>query len=167
MAGALTDEYTYDVALEDGGPVRPDLAALGGADFRDSTGSPPQKGRDPYAGLYSEHSRNLAGLNKFVPTARIWMEWVVADSEWTIIGVDAMGTLVDEDSFEVTPMSTGVLSISWAAGTLPPMQRKPLVTVTDDYGRGYGIVTGANEINVRLHDEDKVAADLNFVVDII
>lgn len=161
MSGAPTDEYTYDMAS----PVRPDLAALGGEDFRDSTSSPPQKGRDPYAGLYSEHARNLAGLNRITPTVRIWLEWV--GDEWTIIGVDAMGTLVDEDSFTLTPMSTGVVAISWAAGTLPPMQRKPLVHVTDDYGRGYGIVTGANEINVRLHDEDKVAADLNFAVDII
>lgn len=160
MSGAPDDEYTYDAEA----PHRPDLAELGGEDFRDSTLSPPNKGRDPYAGLYSEHARNLAGLNRLTETVRIWLEWTGA--AWTIIGVDAMGTNVDEDSFEVTPDATGVITIEWDSGVLPPMQRKPLVTVTDDFGHGYGTVTGANSINIRLHDEDKAAADMNFVVEI-
>lgn len=162
MAGAEDDEYTYDADT----PYVPDLAALGGEDFQDDTENAPTKGIEPYAGFFSEHTRNLTGVNRVLPFCRLWIEWTGA--AWTITGVDAMGSdaKVDDTKFTVTPDATGIVTIEWVAGTLPAMSRKPLVTTTDAFGLGWASIQGANEINVRLHDEDKALTDLSFVVDL-
>lgn len=162
MAGAEDDEYTYDADT----PFVPDLADLGGEDFADDTENPPTKGIEPYAGLFSEHSRNLAGVNRIICFCRIWLEWTGA--AWTITGLDAMGSeaKVDDTMFTVTPDATGVVTISWTAGTLPAMARRPLVMLTGAYGSVYGTVVTTNSIVVRIHDDTDTAANLDFCVDI-
>lgn len=160
--GAIENVYTYDTPLEDGGPYVPDLAALGGEDFEDDAQTPPAKGTDPYAGLYSEHSRNLTGLNRMIAFAALWLEH--DGSSWNVIYVDAMGTLVEAESFTVTPVSTGVVDIEWEAGLLPAMSRKPVVMCTDGFGRGYGTVLSALSVEVRLHDEGGSNSNESFVV---
>lgn len=164
--GAEADEYTYDLALVDGGPRKPDLADLGGEGFADSTLAPPQKGIDPYAGLFSEHSRNLAGLNRLTPTARVWIEW--SGSAWIIVGAEGMGSAIDDTSFTLTPVSTGIVLIEWDAGTLPPMERKPLARLTDDPGVAFAIVMDPNSVRVRTYNlsAGPVAESLHFVLEI-
>lgn len=162
MAGAADNEYTYDADT----PFVPDVDDLGGEDFEDDTENAPQIGIEPHAGLFSEHTRNLAGLNRIGAFCRLWLEWTGA--AWTIIGVDAMGSdaKVDDTKFTVTPDATGVVTISWTAGTLPAMSRKPLVKLTDDFGFAYGTVVTTNSIVVRIHDDTDTAANLDFCVDI-
>lgn len=167
--GAEEDEYTYDLALVDGGPRRPDLADLGGEDFADNASSAPQKGIDPYAGYYNEHARNLAGLNRLTPTARVWIEWDSGDSEWIIVGAEGMGSTIDDTSFTLTPVSAGIVTVSWDAGTLPAMERKPLVRLTDDFGVAFAIVMDPNSVRVRtanLSAVPPVAESLHFVLEI-
>lgn len=166
MAGAIDDEYTYDRALADGGPYVPDVDDLGGDEIEDDAGNAPQKGSEPYGGLYNERARNLAGLNRMTSWCRLWLEWDSGESEWNIVHIDAMGTLLTSDSFTLTPDATGVVTIEWAAGTLPPMARKPLVFLTDAFGCGWGAISDANAVTVRLHDEDKNLANLNFAVEL-
>lgn len=165
--GAEFDEYTYDLAVVDGGPRRPDLNDLGGEDFADNGGAAPHKGIDPYAGYYSEHARNVAGLNRLTPTARVWIEWTGA--AWIIVGAEGMGTAIDDTSFTLTPVSAGIVTVSWAAGTLPPMERKPLVMLTDSTGVTFAIVMDPNSVRVRtfnLSAAPPVAESLNFVLEI-
>lgn len=166
MAGAPDNKYTYDIAAADGGPHKPDLAELGGEDFRDRAGSAPQKGIDPYAGFYSEHARNVAGLNRLTATALLWLEWDSGNSRWNIFAVDAMGTKVVPENFQLTPGSPGELQVAWTAGTLPTMERKPVVHVTDSFGDAYGQITGANTIVLAMRDDANVAANINVCVEI-
>lgn len=165
MAGAEDDVYTYDNLLADGGPFVPDIADLGGDEMEDDPQTPPQKGVDIYAGVLNEHGRNIAGLNRvFSGFCALYIEWDSGSSEWIVVYMDAMGTLVESASFTLTPVSTGVVTISWAAGTLPAMGRKPLVQATDGYGRGYATILTANSVQVRMHDEAGSPAAENFVV---
>lgn len=164
--GAVDNKFTYELEIADGGPRRPDLADLGGADMRDKAGSPPQKGRDPYAGLYNEHGRNLAGLNRVGWTCGIWMEWDIGASEWNVIHVAAMASdlWITEESITITPGPTGTVTLSWDEGLLPTMQRKPVVNMTDGFERGYAIISNQVSILVRIHNEAGSAANANFVV---
>jgi len=163
--GAPDNKYTYELEIADGGPHRPDLADLGGADFQDRVGSPPKKGRDPYAGLYCETARNLAGLNRVGWVCGLWIEWDSGLSEWSVIHAAAMAseTWLTEESFTVTPGPTGTVTVSWDAGLLPALARKPIVEMTDGFERGYGTIDGTSVI-VRIHDEAGSNANANFVL---
>ena len=158
-AGAPANKYTYDLEIADGGPHKPDLAELGGDDFRDKVGSPPHKGRDPYAGLFNEHGRNLAGLNRMTETAILYISW--NGTEWSLDALSAMGTKVDSDSFVLNPDATGQLSIDWDGGVLPPMEHEPFVTVTGSFGRAYGATTGPNGVVIHMQNSSGSAANVN------
>lgn len=165
MAGAEDDVYTYDNPLADGGPFVPDITDLGGDEMADDPQTPPQKGVDWYSGAANEHGRNIAGLNRVFPGfCALYIEWDSGASEWIIVYVDAMGTLVESASFTLTPVSTGVVTIAWTAGTLPAMSRKPLVQATDGFGHGYGTILSANSVQVRMRSEAGSPAAENFVV---
>ena len=160
--GAEDDTYTWDLDA----PRRADVADLGGADLEDKPGSPPQKGAEIYAGQINEHGRQLEGLNRVTPSARLWVEWTGA--AWNVVGVDAMATSDKLDISSFTPASggAGTLTITWAAGTLPAMARKPKAWCTDDAGFAFGAVTGANAIEVTISDATDTPADLNVAVEI-
>lgn len=162
--GATDNKYTYELKIADGGPHRPDIADLGGADLRDKVGSPPQKGRDIYAGLVNEHGRNLAGLNRVGWTCGLWIEWDGA--AWGVIHAAAMASdaWLTEESFTLTPGPTGTVTVAWDAGLLPTLQRKPIVEMTDGFERAYGLIDTATSIVVRIHDEAGSPTNANFVL---
>lgn len=162
MAGAIDDVYTYDNPLEDGGPYVPDVEDFGGDEVEDDAQTTPAKGTDPYGGMYNERARNLAGVNRMIPFCSLWVEW--DGSAWNVIYVDAMGTLVEAESFTLDPISTGVVDISWEAGVLPALARKPQVLCTDGFGRGYGVAIEARKVEVRLHNEAGSTSNENFVI---
>lgn len=165
-AGAPANKYTYDLEIAEGGPHRPDLAEMGGEDFRDKVGSPPQKGRDPYAGLFSEHSRNLTGLNRMTATVKLWLKWDSGESLWSIDSISAMGTKVEADSFLLNPNATGELDISWDSGVLPPMEHAPLVIPTGSFGRAYGVIDTSTNVVIYMRDENDSPADIDIYVEI-
>ena len=160
--GAPDDEYTYDLAV----PRRPDEDDLGGTQIQDKAGSPPQKGQDVYAGLVNEHGRNLAGLNRLTPIARLWIDYDGAD--YNVVGLDAMATSdkITEDNFTPTSGSAGIVNIAWTAGDLPALQRTPHAWTTEDFGFAFGAQTGANSIQVQIADTSGTLADLSFAVEI-
>lgn len=163
MAGGAEDnKFTYALTADDGGPRRPDLADLGGADIAD--GSPaPTKGAQWYGGQANEHSRNLAGLNRLNPLCRIFVEY--SGAAFVVVSVDAMdGDLVVGD-FTPSTAGTGICDLEWAANTLPPMQREPHAWLTGSHGSAYGTIAGSNGIQVRLRDTS-AAANLNFAVEV-
>lgn len=163
--GASDDEYTYDRALADGGPYVPDVDDLGGDDIADNPQDAPQRdGTEPYDGLYNERGRNLAGVNRCIWWCTLWLEWDGA--AWSIANIDSMGTLVEAGDFTLTPGVAGELKIEWDGGTLPPMARKPRVWATDSFGRGWGEVMAANEIDVHLHNEAGSGANFHFAVEL-
>jgi hypothetical protein len=164
MAGGAEDDlYTYDLSSGDGGPRRPDILDLGGAEIAD--GSPaPTKGDQWYGGQANEHGRNLAGLNRLTPSCRIFVEYTGV--AFDVTSVDAMGTLVVAADFTPTSSVTGTCNISWPANTLPPMQREPHAWLTGSFGSAYAAIVSANQIQVRLRDTAALA-NLSFAVEIL
>jgi hypothetical protein len=162
---AQDDTYTYDRAAADGGPYVPDEDALGGDEDADDAQNPPVQGEQWYAGKGNEIVRNVAGLNRCAWWATIWVEWDGV-SAYNVTAVDCMGTTPTTASVTATPSATGVVVLSWTAGTFPAMARKPRVWLTDDQGSAYGEVTTANSITVNLVDLANTAQDVNFAVEL-
>jgi hypothetical protein len=161
---AQDDTYTFDRLADDGGPYVPDVDDLGGAEIADDPQNPPQKGAEPYGGMFNEVRRNVAGLNRCNWWATIWVEY---DSpNYSVTAVDCMGTLPVIGDFSAATGATGEVVISWPAGTLPAMARKPHAWTTDDFGLAGGAVTGPNEITVYVKDIAGSDADMNFAVEL-
>jgi hypothetical protein len=160
---AQDDEYTYDRLAADGGPYVPDVDDLGGDELADDAQNPPNQGAEPYAGMHNEVRRNLAGVNRCTWWATIWVTY---SAGYSVTAVDCMGTLVEVASITPTSGATGVVVLSWTAGTFPGMARKPRAWLTDDHGSAYGEVTTANSITVNLADLAAAAQDVSFAVEI-
>lgn len=156
-----TRVYTYDRAAIDGGPYVPGVDDLGG-EITDDTQNPPA-GDEPSEQLYNERRDNLAGLNRCTWWATIWVTY---SGGYSISAIDAMGTLVEVADITATPSATGVVVLSWAAGTFPGMARTPRVWQTGAQGFAYGEVTTANSITVYLENKAGVAADRSFAVEL-
>lgn len=159
---AADGTYTYDRLAADGGPYVPDVEDFGEAQV-DNAQTPPADD-EPNAGLFNERRSNLAGLNRCVWWATIWVEYDGAD--YNVTAVDCMGTLVEATDITATSGATGVVVLSWTAGDFPAMARKPRAWLTDDHGFAYGEVTTANSITVTLADTGGTADDLNFAVEL-
>ena len=156
--------YTYDRLAADGGPYVPDEADFG-EEMVDDAQNPPADD-EPNAGLFNERRSNLAGLNRCTWWCTLWVEYDGGSGDYNVTAVDAMGTLVTTANFTPTSGATGVVVITWTAGDLPAMARKPHAWCTDDHGSAYGEVTTANSITVYLADLAGTADDLNFAVEL-
>lgn len=160
-----TRVYTYDRAEADGGPYVPDVDDLGG-EIEDDAQNPPA-GDEPSGQLYNERRDNIAGINRCIWWCTLWVEYSAPDYVMTAVDAMATPTRVTSASFTPTPSGTGVVVITWAAGTLPPMARTPHVWLTDSHGaQPYAAVTGANEITIHLANTSGVAADRSFAVEL-
>lgn len=153
--------YTFDRPVADGGPYVPDVEDFGGQIEDDTQNAP--AGDEPTGGLYNERRDNLAGLNRCNWWATIWVTY---SGGYSIEAIDAMGTLVVNASVTPTSGATGVVVLTWAAGTFPSMAREPHAWITEDHGFAYGEVTTANSITVYLKDMAGADADLSFAVEL-
>lgn len=157
----MTRVYTYDRDVADGGPYVPGVDDLGG-EMVDDTQNPP--GADePNATLYNERRDNIAGLNRCTHWATIWVTY---SGGYSIDAIDAMGSLVEIADVTPTSGATGVVVLTWAAGTFPPMARKPHAWQTGAQGFAYAEVTTANSITVYLENKGGSAADRSFAVEL-
>lgn len=168
MAGGAADGlYTYDLSTADGGPRVPDVDDLGGVEIENGD-PPPHKGAERDADMDNVQTQTLTGLCRMGPFCRLWVEWDGA--AYVVAAVDAMGTAVTADDFELTPIGTGVVDIEWDddPNPLPPLERTPRVQLTGGFGSAYAVTLTATSFEVRIHNDAHPAAadDINFCVDL-
>jgi len=168
--GASDDVYTYDRPLADGGPYVPSVDDLGGAEMEDDAENPPDLEADPNAGKFNELTRNLAGVNRMIGKCLLEIEWdgtTNADA-YSVINCDAMGTdaSVSAASFTLTRQSVGVVLVEWTSGSLPAVNRKPRVNLSDDHGTGWGALSSPTSVTAHLHDGGDIAADAHFILEL-
>jgi hypothetical protein len=132
--GALDDTFTWDVPPAQGGVRRAALSDLGGAQVQDDVPGP-DKGKDVYAGLVNELERQVAGVNRVIEAARVWVRF--QNGKPFVQGAVAMGTQVGAGSFTVALVSPGVVQITWDAGVLPPMIGEPAVSLNSGPGMAW------------------------------
>src|ERR1700744_1447932 len=94
--GAPDDTFTWDIPSAEGGARRAALPDLGGAQVQDDVPGP-DKGKDVYAGLVNELQRQVAGINRVIEAARVWVR--VQGGAPFIQAASAMGSAVDPSAF--------------------------------------------------------------------
>ena len=164
--GAIDDQYTWDLDRSEGGARRASLADLGDAQVQDDLPSP-NVGSDIYAGLINELVRQVAGANRVVSAAWVWVR--VANGVPTVYRAIGMGSNVGLQTFKATRVSVGVCQITWALGALPPMLGEPTAALNSGPGLVWGQWMASNANGVEVHTTDQTGAptDLNFVVSIL
>jgi hypothetical protein len=164
--GAPDDTFTWDIPPAQGGARRAALPDLGGAQVQDDVPGPDQ-GRDIYAGLVNELQRQVAGANRVIAAARIWVRFQSGNP--FIQGAAAMGTQVFASSFTVTQVSLGVVQLTWSQGVLPPMIGEPTVSLNSGPGMAWAMWIASNANGVEVHTTDATGqpAALPFVVSIL
>lgn len=165
--GAFNDDVcTWDVAPSDGGARRASLEDLGGAHVEDDVPGP-DKGKDLFAGLVNEFGRQLAGVNRIIGAARVWVRvWAGTPSVYRATG---MGLVVDATFFRVTKVATGVFQITWTEGSLPPMVGEPETSLNSGPGQIWGVWMPNTPNGVAIHTTDGSGqpGDQNFVVTLL
>jgi hypothetical protein len=164
MAGGIEDDrYTYDLPLIDGGARRPNLHDLGGDEMADDDPAP-QKFVQPTAALANGINRNLAGVNRMIGTARLWVVFDGADPVKT--NAKGMGSQINTDSFQVLSQSTGVTTVEWGEGVLPPMEGHPSACLNDGPGMIWAKKSDVDPLQVIVftYDKDGDPANLAFNV---
>lgn len=164
--GASDDSFTWDVPPAQGGARRAALADLGDAQVQDDVPGP-DKGKDVYAGLVNELQRQMAGVNRVIDAARVWVRFQGGNP--FVQGAAAMGTEVTPSSFTVTQVSPGVVQLTWGPGVLPPMIGEPTVSLNSGPGMAWAVWIPSNANGVEVHTTDATGqpAAQRFVVSIL
>jgi hypothetical protein len=163
--GAPDDTYTWDLPPDQGGARRAALADLGDAQVQDDVPGP-DKGKDIYAGLVNELERQVAGANRVLPAARVWVRFQAGAP--FVQSATGMGSQIGAGTFSLKKVSTGVVQVTWADGVLPPMLGEPEVGLNSGPGMAWGVWIPNVASGVEVHTTDAAGqpADQRFVVSI-
>jgi len=166
--GASDDSYTWDAAV----PTRAVLADLGGAQLKDEPPNPDQ-GSDYYAGLGNELQRQMAGVNRVICAAIIWVRLDNSNVPFIYnaftMGSSAKVTATDFTVVRASGSPAGVFKVSWAANKLPAQRADPEVFYNTGPGMApWGIIdpANANGVIVSTYDASGVLSDQRFGVKI-
>jgi hypothetical protein len=164
--GAQDDTFTWDIPPAQGGARRAALPDLGDAQVEDDVPGPDQ-GKDVYAGLVNELQRQVAGANRVIEAARVWVRFQGGNP--FVQGATAMGSQVGASSFTVTQVSAGVVQVTWDDGVLPPMLGEPAVSLNSGPGMVWAVWIASNANGVEVHTTDATGqpAAQRFVVSIL
>ncbi len=111
---ASVDTLTFD----QNPPHRAGVSELGGGAKEDSVPFPPDPVKHPTAGDFNQFTQQHAAANRVLPLARLWVRFATGTP--SIFAVQALGSNVVADSFDVTDVGAGETLISWKTGTDAP-----------------------------------------------
>lgn len=161
---AADDIYTWEDPTQ---PYRADVEALGGI-LDDDQDLAPDPSNDPTGGLFNERGRHLAGLNRMVGSAMLWVEYN-GDNQPVIVKAKGMRSALSPSDFTPTlDGGDGQVLITWGATLLPPLEAAPRVTMNEGPGLGWGelVVDNATAVKVFTTDPSGTAANLKFTVEL-
>jgi len=126
------DYFTWDFVL----PGQPARAAsvddLGGAQLQDDAAYPPVPPEMPYANQLNQWALQLGGVNRVIEA--LDLEIAIAPSLAIVRATgmaDQLTTSYCQANFTVSLFSTGVVTIAWPAGVLPPPRARSRAWITD------------------------------------
>lgn len=162
--GAAEDTYTWDDPTQ---PYRADVEALGG-ELEDDKDLAPDPSNDPTGGLFNERGRHLAGLNRMIGSAMLWIEYN-GDNLPVIVKAKGMRSTLDTSDFTPTlDGGDGQVLITWTAALLPPLEAAPRVALNEGPGTAWGelVTDNATAVKVFTTDPSGTAANLKFNVEL-
>lgn len=159
MAAVQTN--TWDIAPGAGGARRPALADMGGAQMQDD--GPVDKGTMLYADAGNQLQRQAASQGQTCALATIWFRYSAGYSVYRAIGPGS--DISSLAFFTITLVGTGIIRVTWVAGTLPQLSGEPAVSIQRAFGRCYAdMISGnPNGFEVRIQNSSDAAANLDFM----
>lgn len=174
MTAATT--YTWDFNLGIVPPLDARAASLddlGGAQLVDDAVYPPIPPQMPYAAQLNQWALQLAGVNRVVPALVVEIHYIAGVP--TIINATGMSSIITTtwattgapNNLLVTHVGTGIVQITWAAGTLPNPRRRPRA---DPYTNSPvpvpNVTAVSNGVQVATWNLSGVLTDTDFTVEV-
>jgi hypothetical protein len=122
--GAPDNAYTWDIPQAKGGPRRAGTADFSGDQIPDGPLAP-QKGVEPYSGLFNELIRHAVGANRVLPAVILWVRFTMGQPVIYQFAAMATSDKITGANFTATLTATGQTSIVWDAYDLPNMLGPP------------------------------------------
>lgn len=147
----VVNTLTYDQVP----PKRPANADLQTGLKQNSTVRAHGDPRFPWAEEFNQQAAQIEALNRVTATAIVLLGYVSGVPK--VLSVTACGTRITVDTFTATPVSTGIVEVTWPVNTLPAQLLPPMFWLGDDVDafppRGLWIVNG-----VRIKTKDATGA---------
>lgn len=166
---------TWDRDEADGGPCRPSLAQVGGA--QQINGTPAPDPTMPNAQAINQCERQISALGAVAPLLEVSLHWDGAD--WSIVGFASPSSTLELVDLEIdTSGGTGDVMVLWPSTLLPATGVRPTAAINFDAS---GIPPAApaapmcgltstvgppakTGVRVVLHDAAGTLADYDFTV---
>ena len=124
--------YTWDFILPGTFAKAASLDDLGGAQLEDDAVYPPVPPKMPYADQLNQWAKQLAGMNRVITALDIEVTTTPSVVSATAMSDQITTTFAQNSSnFQVEYFATGILTIGWAAGILPPPRTRARAFITD------------------------------------
>lgn len=120
---------TWDRDEADGGPCRPSLAQVGGAQWVNGTPAPDPS--MPNAAQGNQHDYQLAALGSVAPFLEVSCHWDGA--AWSVVAFATTSTVLALSDLTVDGSGgTGDVTVWWPTALLPPTNVRPTAAINFD-----------------------------------
>lgn len=159
---AVPADLTWDLAVGDGGPQRPTLAAMGEAALVDDADYPPVAPTMPTSLMLNQWQRQLAAQGKVIAALVVSIRF--SGGTPSVYKFTTPGDTMVLGDLTVTDNGTGDTTIAWPSNMLPVSVAEPVVGVNGSTpGQASAEMPTATSVRVRTNNAG-VAADLAFTV---
>lgn len=161
---AAAERYTFDPVVELGTvtnpAARPSIEDIGGARLEDDTAHPPDMGgRMMNRLMANQWQRQIAGFGRMIGSARLTVDFSAGVP--FIAKLTTMSDILVIGDFTVTDGGTGITTIAWASGKLPPLECDPAYSLRDDSATtvltGNVRVLSATSVQMRTYNAGSLA----------
>lgn len=148
---------TWDRALVDGGASRPTLALLDAGELLDDEAHPPvTDGTEPYAAQLNQWSKQIVAVGRVASSAIMTID--CSSGSVVKVALQTPSEILALTDFTITIDSTGVSTVSWTSGALPPMTCDPTLTLNSDGDyTGVALVASPTSITVKTRSGGTLA----------
>lgn len=134
MAIYADEVSTWDRDAADGGPCRPSLAQVGGA--QQINGTPAPDPTMPTAQALNQHEYQLAALGAVVPFLEVSVHWT-NPSDAVVVAFASTSATLSIGDINVYVNDTGDVVIGWPAAKFPPTNVRPTASVNINASAGF------------------------------
>lgn len=162
MASALT--FTWDAQISPAVPARAaDLADLGDGAYVDDALYPPIPGEMMTSSDANQFAAQLAGMNRVITAVAISIHFAAGAPG--VQQIAAMGSTILPGSVTVTHTGTGIVTLTWPAGTFPPARLPAFAVITVDgaYLQPTALPV-SNGVQVKTRNNTATLVDTDFCV---
>lgn len=121
---------TWDIDEADGGPRRPSLADVGGAQQIDATPAPHPT--MPNSAMLNQHDRQHRAMGAVAPLLEVSVHYDSGSSTWSIVAFASPSTRLTLSDLSLIIDGDGDVTVFWPTALLPPPNVRPTAALNFD-----------------------------------